>query len=132
MFDDSSFQRFVSSMNTHLPAQKRSLAELLVDKDPSYLGKDGHRYYIERAELEYLASLVPSEDRTKVRLPILVMTDTGGESGAWKVTGKVEAKLVGKVLGRDLDSEDLVLFYYPHLNELRKKLPTTTSVMFLP
>lgn len=132
MFDDPSFQKFVSSMNTHLPAQKRSLAELLADEDPAYMGKDGHRYCVDRAELEYLASIVPEVDRGKVRLPILVMTDTGADSGAWKVTGRVEAKLVAMILKRDPDAEDMVLFYYPHLHELRRKLPTTTSVMFLP
>jgi len=132
MFDESSLQRFIIVMNSHLPAKKRSLIELLLEKDPCYDGKDGHRYHLEREELEYLSSLMDPMERSKLRLPILIMTDTGSESGAWKVMGRIEAKVIAKVLGRDLDTEDMVRFYYPHLHELRKKLPTTTSVMYMP
>lgn len=132
MFDESSLRRFIIVMNSHLPARKRSLIELLEEKDPFYDGKDGHKYHLKREELEYLSSLMDPMERSKLRLPILIMTDTGSESGAWKVTGRVEAKVIAKVLRRDLDTEDMVRFYYPHLHELRKKLPTTTSVMYMP
>lgn len=132
MFDDSTLQRFVTVMNRHLPAQRRLLLELLEEKDPHYEGKDGNRYRLDRAELIYLDSLLDFFDKGKLRLPILVMTDTGSDTGAWKVTGKVEAKVIAKVLERDLDTEDMVRFYNPHLHELRKKLPTTTTVMYMP
>ena len=132
MFDESTLQRFIIIMNRHLPAQRKSLADLLLEKDPFYEGKDGNRYKVNNEELVYLDSLLDFFDKGKLRIPILVMTDTESESGAWKVTGKVEAKVIAKALERDLDTEDMVRFYYPHLHELRKKLPTTTTVMYMP
>jgi uncharacterized protein (UPF0216 family) len=132
MFDESTLQRFVAVMNRHLPTQRRLLVDLLQEKEPFYEGKDGNHYKLDKAELLYLDSLLDFFDKGKLRLPILVMTDTESESGAWKVTGKVEAKVIAKVLERDLDTADMVRFYYPHLHELRKKLPTTTTVMFMP
>lgn len=132
MFDETTLQRLMTVMNRHLPAQRRALTDLLLEKDPCYEGKDGIRYKVERAELEYLGSLLDAPDKGRLRIPILIMTDTGSESGAWKVTGKVEARVIAKVLSRDLDTEDTVRFYYPHLYELRKKLPTTTTVMYMP
>jgi uncharacterized protein len=132
MFDESTLKRFIMVMNRHLPAQRKALADLLLEKEPFYEGKDGNRYKVNREELVYLDSLLDFFDKGKLRIPILVMTDTESESGAWKVTGKVEAKIIAKALERDLDTEDMVRFYYPHLHELRKKLPTTTTVMYMP
>lgn len=131
MFDESTLQRFLTVMNRHLPTKKRALADLLLEKDPYYEGKDGNRYKLDKAELQYLDSLLDMFDKGKLRLPILIMTDTEGE-GAWKVTGRLEAKVVAKVLDRELDTDDMVRFYHPHLHELRKKLPTTTTVMYMP
>lgn len=132
MFDESTLQRFVTVMNRHLPAQRKALADLLLEKEPSYEGKDGNRYKLNREELVYLDSLLDFFDKGKLRIPILIMTDTETEGGAWKVTGKVEAKVIAKVLERDLDTQDMVRFFHPHLHDLRKKLPTTTTVMYMP
>lgn len=132
MFDEGVLQKMLSTMNQHLPTQRRALPELLEEKDPCYLGKDGHRYRLDREELEYIASLLDVFDRARLRLPVLIMTDTAYESGGWKVVGKVEARLVSKVLQREMDSDEEVRFFFPHLNELRRKLPTCTTVMFMP
>jgi uncharacterized protein (UPF0216 family) len=132
MLDESAFQKLLSVMNRHIPAQRRALVELLREKDPHYLGKDGNRYDLDKEELRYLDSIVNVLDKGRLRLPILIMTDTEGEGGAWKVIGKVEARLVARVLGREMDTEDMVRFYHPHLLDLRRKLPTTTTVMYLP
>src|SRR5512137_587968 len=105
MFDESTLQRFLMIMNRHLPAQRKALADLLLEKDPYYEGKDGNRYKVDREELIYLDSLLDFFDKGRLRIPIFVMTDTESDSGAWKVTGKVEAKVIAKVLERDLDTE---------------------------
>ncbi len=132
MFDESTLQRFIVVMNRHLPTQRKALVDLLLEKEPYYEGKDGHRYKLDHAELLYLDSLLDFFDKGKLRLPILIQTDTQSDTGAWKVMGKVEAKVIAKVLERDLDTEDMVRFYHPHLHELRKKLPTTTTIMYMP
>jgi hypothetical protein len=132
MFDENTLQRFLIIMNQHLPVQRRSLAELLLEAEPSYEGKDGHRYRLDRKELEYIASLLEPSERSRFRLPILLMSDTGYETGAWKVEGKLEVKVMSRILGIEPDTEERMRFYYPHLNDLRRRLPTSTTVMFLP
>jgi len=132
MFDEATLQKLLLAMNQHLPKQRRPLSELLLEKEPRYYGKDGHSYRLDKSELVFIASLLDSLDKARLRLPILLMSDTSYEGGAWKVTGKVEARLISKILGREIDSEDEIRLYYPHLSEVRKKLPTTTTIMFMP
>ena len=132
MFDERSVQKMLSIMNQHLPVSKRSITELLAEKDPSYLAKDGHVYRFDRRELEHLASLLNDLDRPRLRLPILIMSDTGYEGGAWKVTGKIEVKVIAALLEREPESETEMRLFFPHLHQLRKSLPTTTTVMYAP
>ncbi len=132
MLDESSLRRMLGIMNRHLPEARRSLVELERDADPHYVSKDGHRYRIRKDEIALISSLVDQRDKGRVRLPILIMTDTESEGGAWKVEGKIEVKVISAVLGKEPDSEDRLRFYYPHLNDLRRKLPTSTTVMYMP
>ena len=119
-------------MNRHLPEARRLLSELEKEDEPHYVGKDGHRYRLDRKELETISSSLDRFDRDRLRLPILIMTDTSVETGAWRVEGKLEVKVIAAVLGKEPDTEDRIRFYYPHLNDLRRKLPTSTTVMYLP
>lgn len=132
MFSEYTLQKYLAIINNHLPASRRFLTDLMGEEEPSYQGKEGNRYRIDKREVLLLASVLDPLDKVRLRLPILVMTDTASDSGAWKVTGKVEARAIAKVLEREMDSEDEVRFFFPHLNELRQKLPTATTVMFVP
>ncbi len=132
MFNEGSLQKMLAIMNNHLPTNRRYLVELMEEENPEYLGKDGVRYRMDKAEIALIASLLDPLEKARLRLPILISTDTQGDAGLWKVSGKVEARLVARLLDREPDSEEEVRFYFPHLNELRRKLPTTTVVMYMP
>ncbi len=132
MFNEASLQKMLALMNNHLPTARRYLTELMGEDTPEYLGKDGVHYRMDKAEMELVASLLDPLDKVRLRLPILVSTDTQGDTNAWRVSGSVESRLVGKLLGREPDADEEIRFYFPHLNELRKKLPTTTVVMYVP
>ncbi|MEM2943180.1 MAG: DUF61 family protein [Methanomassiliicoccales archaeon] len=132
MFSESSFEKFIASMNRHLPTARKRLADLLQEDKPSYCGKDGNVYSISKEELNYISSLLVDDDKERLRLPIIIMTDTTDSGGAWRVSGKIEVKLVSKVIGREPEKEDEIRIFYPHLFELRKKLPTTTTCFFVP
>jgi uncharacterized protein (UPF0216 family) len=48
------------------------------------------------------------------------------------VIGRTEVKVVSKLIEREPEKEDEMLIFYPQLHHLRKTLPTTTNVMYMP
>ena len=133
MQDDYQFRKLMEMMNRHVPTKRISLAELLRSKEAGYQGKDGVNYHIKRKELDLLASLLDPYEREKLKLPIIVMTDTSYEGGgAWKVMGKLEVKVVSKIVGREAEFPDQMRLFHPHMIKLRSELPTATTTMFAP
>ncbi len=106
---------------------------MLDDKEPSYCGKDGNVYRFDRAELELLSNHLSRFDWPKLKLPIIIMTDTSyDQGGAWRVMGKTETSVVSSLIGKKAEKEDEIRLFHPHLVELRKKLPTATTCMYMP
>lgn len=133
MQDESQIRRLLESMNRHVPSKRVSLAELLKAPEAEYQGKDGVRYHIKRKELEYLAGLVDTWDHGRLKLPIIIMTDTSYEAGgAWKVMGRLEVRVVSKIVEREPEFEDQMRLFHPHMVKLRTALPTATTTMFSP
>ena len=118
-------------MNRHVPARRPTLGQLLEMEEPHYTGKDGNQYLIRKEEIELIASLLDPWDRDRIKLPIVVMTDTS-EGGAWKVLGKLEVAVVSKIVGRRPEFEDRMRLFHPHMVELSNRLPTATTTMFSP
>jgi uncharacterized protein (UPF0216 family) len=132
MFSERAVQSMLSSMNSHVPAKRATLAEMMEMKEPSYVGKDGTHYTIARAELDVIGSLIDPWEIDRVKVPLLLVTDTSYEQGQWKVIGKIETKIVSKLIGREPEKADEILVFYPHLRELREKLPTALVIMYMP
>jgi uncharacterized protein (UPF0216 family) len=87
-------------------------------------------YSLARKELKLLAELVDDEDRSRLKLPILIMTDTSYGDGYWKVMGKIEVRVMSRLIGRQPEREDEMRIFYPYLKDIRDKLPTTTNTVF--
>jgi len=133
MFDESSFRKMMEIMNRHVPPKRRSLAQLLREEEPSYRGRDGNEYRISGKELDCLASLLDPYEQQKLKLPIIIMTDTSyGEGGAWKVMGKLETKVISLVVGKRAEFEEEMRLFHPHMSIIRDKIPTATTCMFMP
>ena len=81
IFNERAMQRLFSNMNQHVPVKRRSLKQLLEDPDPSYEGKDGRRYRLDRGELELLSGFLEDDEASRLKLPILIMTDTSYGDG---------------------------------------------------
>lgn len=124
-------RRLLASMNRHVPARRPSLGQLLEMEEPHYQDKDGNRYDIRKEEIELIASLLDPWDSDRIKLPIVVMTDTS-EGGAWKVLGKLEVAVVSKIVGRKPEFEDRMRLFHPHMVLLMSRLPTATTTMFSP
>ena len=123
-------QRLFVNMNQHVPVKRRSLEAMLLEEDPVYQGKDGSIYHIKKKELELLAELLDPEDRSRLKLPILIMTDTSYGDGYWKVMGHIEVKVLSKLIGREPEKEDEMRVFYPYFKEIRDRLPTATNTVF--
>lgn len=132
MQEDTQVRKMLEMMNRHVPSKRASLADHLKGTDPGYEGKDGVRYHIKRKELEYLATLLDEWEWPKLKLPIIVMTDTADDMGAWKIMGRMEVKVVSKIVERAPEAEDSMRLFHPHMVKLRSELPTATTMMFSP
>ncbi len=132
MANELNVEKLLQVMNRHIPAKRFSLAKLMEEDDPGYIGKDGTVYHMKRGELERVAVLLDEREMGKLRLPIYITTDTSYPGGAWKVRGKMEVKVVSQLIGREPEKEDEMRLFFPHVNDLRSLLPTTTSILFMP
>lgn len=130
IFNERTMQRLFSNMNQHVPVRRRTLAQLLQDADPSYVGKDGRSYRLDRKELIFLSEMLDETERSHLKLPILIMTDTSYGDGYWKVIGTLEVKVLSQLINRAPEKEDEMRVFYPYLKEIRDKLPTTTNTVF--
>ncbi|HNU34996.1 MAG TPA: DUF61 family protein [Methanomassiliicoccales archaeon] len=130
IFNERAMQRLFTNMNQHVPVKRRSLRQLLEDPDPSYEGKDGRRYRLDRQELLFLSAFLDEDEPSRLKLPILIMTDTSFGDGYWKIIGKLEVKVISRIIGREPEKEDEMRVFYPYLKEIRDKLPTASNTVF--
>ena len=109
------------------------MSELITSEDPHYLGKDGSRFELDDLELRAVTKALSEIGERDVRLPILLIGDASQSGSMWKVEGSVECALISSILGRPLGSDRERMFLYaPHLIALRKRMPTTTTCIFMP
>ena len=118
----------LARLNLHLPKRRISLKEALASPKPHVVARDGSTHAFKREELETLAKLLPEAEWERLQLPILIALDPKLGRGAAKISGETEAKVVGKILGREQAAE--LLIYRPEVAVLRAKLPTTTQYLF--
>ncbi len=130
LFNEKALQRLFTNMNQHIPVKRRSLKLLLLEDEPSYVGKDGRTYWLDRKELMLLSELLDEDERSRLKLPILIMTDTSYGDGYWKVIGTLEVKVLSHIIGRTPEKDDEMRVFYPYLKEIRDKLPTATNTVF--
>jgi len=128
---EGEMRKLLESMNWHVPAKRVSLGELRRQVEAGYQAKDGRRYHISKEEINLVASLLDPWDQDRIKLPIIVMTDAS-EGGMWKVMGRLEVKVVSQIVGRTPEFEDQMRLFHPHVVELRRRLPTATTIMFSP
>lgn len=125
--------KLIQQMNSRIPSKRYWLSELITSEDPHYLGKDGSRFELDDLELRAVTKALSEIGERDVRLPILLIGDASQSGSMWKVEGSVECALISSILGRPLGSDRERMFLYaPHLIALRKRMPTTTTCIFMP
>jgi uncharacterized protein (UPF0216 family) len=85
---------------------------------------------LDRQELLFLSAFLDEDEPSRLKLPILIMTDTSFGDGYWKIIGKLEVKVISRIIGREPEKEDEMRVFYPYLKEIRDKLPTASNTVF--
>ncbi|MDD1767654.1 MAG: DUF61 family protein [Methanomassiliicoccales archaeon] len=132
LLENGTFQKLIMVMNKHVPSTRKTLRDLMSQNEPAYVGKDGNTYRVSKDELEIIASQIEDYERGGIKIPILIMTDTSYPGGAWKVMGRIETKVVSRIIGREPDTPEEIRLFHPHFVDLRKRLPSSTTVLYMP
>ena len=122
-------------INAHLPLKQKPLSDLLHEEYPHVVCNDGSTHLFKRRELEYLASLIDSDEQQTLLLPMLVEPSSEqGEATIILREGEgVEEKLISKILDMPVTRKQTrITIYRPQLALLRTKLKTTTQYVFSP
>ncbi|WP_370004411.1 DUF61 family protein [Methanothermobacter sp. KEPCO 2] len=125
---DRLIKKEIFNLNRHLPSRRKTLEELLGEDKPHVIGSDGTRHRFKWAELEELRDMLTPQEARRLRLPIYIEIESD-TSGA-RIAGEVEVKVVGEVLGRDDDGDEIYI-YRPEIRVLRARFPTATQYIFL-
>ena len=124
-------------VNTGLPqSQKRQSKEnklfyLLNEKYPHVVCNDGGTHFFKKRELEYLASMIDTDEQKALPLPMLIELGANQSEAAIICEGNIEEKVISKALNMSVTcQEKRIRIYRPQLALLRRKFKTTTVYVF--
>jgi uncharacterized protein (UPF0216 family) len=120
-------------VNTGLPQSQKRLSNLLDEKYPHVVCNDGSTHLFKKSELEYLASMLDTDEQETLPLPMLIELGANQAEAAIICEGKVEEKVISKALNMPVTCEERrIRIYKPQLALLRRKFKTTTVYVFSP
>ena len=120
-------------VNAGLPRSQEWLSNLLKAEYPHVVCHDGSTHSFKKSELEYLGNIVDTDEQKTLALPMLIELGPNQGEAAIICGGKVEEKIISKVLGMPVICEERrIRIYKPQLALLRRKLKTTTVYVFSP
>jgi uncharacterized protein (UPF0216 family) len=94
---------------------------------------DGSTHFFKKSELEYLASMIDTDEQKALPLPMLIELGANQAEAAIICEGKVEEKVISKALNMPVTCEERrIRIYKPQLALLRRKFKTTTVYVFSP
>ncbi len=120
-------------LNAHLPCEQKTLSDLLGEEYPNVVCNDGSTHLFKRKELEYLASMIDTDEQEALLLPILIEVNPGQGEMVIICRGEVEEKVISKILDMPVTpKQGGIMIYKPQLALIRKPLKTTTQYLFSP
>jgi uncharacterized protein (UPF0216 family) len=120
-------------VNSGLPRSQKRLSNLLEEKYPHVICNDGSTHLFKRSELEYLASLLDTDEQKALPLPMLIQLGANQAEAAVICQGRIEEKVASKALNMPVTCEERrIRIYRPQLALLRRKFKTTTVYVFSP
>ncbi len=139
--DELSYQRILQEclrgelrvINAHLPCEQKSLSDLLGKEYPNVACNDGSTHLFKRKELEYLVSMIDTDEQEALLLPMLIEVNPGQGEMAIICRGEVEEKVISRILDMPITPrQKRIMIYKPQLALIRRLLKTTTQYLFSP
>jgi uncharacterized protein (UPF0216 family) len=120
-------------VNAGLPQNQKRLSNLLNEQYPHVVCNDGSTHFFKKSELEYLASILDTDEQKALPLPMLVELGANQAEAAIICEGKIEEKVISKALNMPVTCEERrIRIYKPQLALLRRRFKTTTVYIFSP
>ena len=127
-----SLQGELRLVNSAIPREQKTLAELREMKHPYVVCSDGSSLLFKKKELEYLSDMLAEEERAALLLPILIEINTDKSEITVLRRGDIEEKVIGKLLKMPLTvRQNRIVIYKPQLANIRKHLKTATQYVFI-
>jgi len=118
-------------VNAGLPRSQKRLSALLREEYPYVPCSDGSTHLFKRSELEYIASMINTDEQETLLLPMLIELGANEAEAAIICQTDVEEKVISKILNMPITPrQDRIRIYKPQLALLRKMLKTTTQYVF--
>ena len=133
MVDENAFVRnMLSNLNSNVPIKRRTILDYYENNNLQYETKSGSVCEIVKEQFDEIFNICDDLERTYVRLPIFITTDTSGEISAWKVEGKYESSLVKKILDKKIETRDTIRLYFSDYKKLTSRFTSCFFVVFSP
>lgn len=138
-FTATLLQNDLRRLNSHLPRNRRSLAELLAEQSPSVTSVSGHLIKLKREELLDLCSSIPNLESSKIRLPIIMLRRTDLGPGAFIVLGDLYEAYVVSVLSDSFrgtfneftqQNSSAIPIYKPQVSTLLRRFHSLITIGF--
>ncbi|MHA1607945.1 MAG: DUF61 family protein [Candidatus Freyarchaeota archaeon] len=126
----------LQKLNDHLPREYKTLSQLLKENDPAVPTVGGDLIFLDKADLETVASLVPEKYHGRLRLPLVFIRRIDMGEGVYTVSGGLVEQLTVSSLLNDKegfieDYEKAVKYVYrPQLWYLKKRVRSLIVVGF--
>jgi uncharacterized protein (UPF0216 family) len=109
-------------LNEGLPRVRKLLSELLKEGSPTYTNAGGEVIYLNRAEIEEFSRLVPSNKKSDVRLPLIIMKEASLKRGTYRIEGNAEeVRAINAALNKITEGQFL---FRPEVLELSTRFPS--------
>jgi uncharacterized protein (UPF0216 family) len=128
----------IDSANNHLPEKRIPLSILLSEESPGYQTRAGEFSGFHEEELGRIAEEVPSAFHSTIHLPFVLLRRMDFGPGIYSIAGsRNELFMIHRLLGYVVlewdeisDWKPIDRLVRPHVQVLRRELPTTTCIGF--
>jgi len=91
----------IEKMNDHLPANRKTLRELLAEDKPIVMTKKDKPHKIRKPHLEIVSELFDESEWDNVKLPIVLLRRTNLAKGIYSISGGLqEIYIIHRIIGR--------------------------------